>query len=236
MPEMDGITLCRMIKDDFQTSHIPVILLTAKDSISDKEEGYAAGANSYLTKPFSAKLLLTRLQNILRIRKTMRERILKMSAAPSTLQNTQTSDTQSIASKTTDSLNQEQSLTEADRRFVERMIKIIKNNLPNKELGVSYIANELCMSYSTLYRKVNSLLGMSTNDFIRQVRFARVKEMLEEGSYSFNEIAYQAGFNGHSAFAKAFKKEFGMSASEYIALHRKEKDSSPDDNPPDGIS
>ncbi len=236
MPEMDGITLCRMIKDDFQTSHIPVILLTAKDSISDKEEGYAAGANSYLTKPFSAKLLLTRLQNILRIRKTMRERILKMSASTSTPPTTQTSDTQSITSQSTDSLNQEQSLTEADRRFVERMIEIIKNNLPNKELGVSYIANELCMSYSTLYRKVNSLLGMSTNDFIRQVRFARVKEMLEEGSYSFNEIAYQAGFNGHSAFAKAFKKEFGMSASEYIALHRKEKDSSPDDNPPDGIS
>ena len=171
-----------MIKDDIQTSHIPVILLTAKDSISDKEEGYAAGANSYLTKPFSAKLLTTRIHNLLRVRKAMAERLMGSVAAitPSNLEkaNNQENPSQNPCD---DLIKPESTLSQLDQRFVEKLIEIINDNLNNKDLNVTFLSNKICMSPSTLYRKLNSLLGVSTVEFIRRVRFERVKDLIIEG-------------------------------------------------------
>lgn len=219
MPEMDGISLCRMIKDDIQTSHIPVILLTAKDSISDKEEGYAAGANSYLTKPFSAKLLTTRIHNLLRVRKAMAERLMGSVAAITPPDLKIANNQEYMPQKSCDDLiKPESTLSQLDQRFVEKLIEIINDNLNNKDLNVTFLSNKICMSPSTLYRKLNSLLGVSTVEFIRRVRFERVKDLIIEGKLSFTEIALTTGFAGHSVFAKAFKKEFGMSATDFAHL------------------
>lgn len=224
MPEMDGIALCRMIKDDIQTSHIPVILLTAKDSITDKEEGYAAGANSYLTKPFSAKLLTTRIHNLLRVRKAMAEKLMNGSDGftPPDLENVNNQNVEQQSSYN-EVIKPENALTQLDHRFVEKLVEIINDNLTNKDLNVAFLSNKLCMSPSTLYRKLNSLMGVSTIEFIRRVRFARVKELITEGKLSITEIALTTGFAGHSVFAKAFKKEFGMSATDFANMMKGSK-------------
>lgn len=224
MPEMDGIALCRMIKDDIQTSHIPVILLTAKDSITDKEEGYAAGANSYLTKPFSAKLLTTRIHNLLRVRKAMAEKLMNGSDGftPPDLENINNQNVEQQNSYN-EVIKPENALTQLDHRFVEKLVEIINDNLTNKDLNVAFLSNKLCMSPSTLYRKLNSLMGVSTIEFIRRVRFARVKELITEGKLSITEIALTTGFAGHSVFAKAFKKEFGMSATDFANIMKGRK-------------
>lgn len=210
MPEMDGITMCRMLKDDIQTSHIPVILLTAKDSISDKEEGYEAGANSYLTKPFTAKLLLNRIHNMQRIRRNMAERFLSGSS------NISMDDNQSPKEETTGQPQIiEKNLSKLDRQFTDKLISVIEANISNPDLNVVFLADKMCMSQSTLYRKVMAIMGVSTNEYVRRLRLTKAKEMLADGEYSITDVAYKSGFGSHSSFAKAFRKEFGMSATEY---------------------
>lgn len=210
MPEMDGITMCRMLKDDIQTSHIPVILLTAKDSISDKEEGYEAGANSYLTKPFTAKLLLNRIHNMQRIRRNMAERFLSGSS------NLSMDENQSPKEETAEQPQIiEKNLSKLDRQFTDKLISVIEANISNPDLNVVFLADKMCMSQSTLYRKVMAIMGVSTNEYVRRLRLAKAKEMLADGEYSITDVAYKSGFGSHSSFAKAFRKEFGMSATEY---------------------
>lgn len=214
MPEMDGVELCRIIKDDILTSHIPVILLTAKDALRDKEEGYAAGADSYLTKPFSAKLLQGRIHNLLRSRRRLASALLSQSKAiglppPENFEEPVESvdDAEEISS----------SLNPLDRQFLDKILEIINSNLALEDLGVAFLADKMCMSSSTLYRKIMAILGISTNEYIRRIRLTRAAEMLAEGGHSITDIAYATGFSSHSSFAKAFKKEYGMTASEYAA-------------------
>lgn len=196
MPVMDGIELCRLTKDNMITSHIPVILLTAKDSLQDKEEGYAAGADSYLTKPFSAKLLCSRINNLLEARKKM------------TLQ---------LASGITP--RQEEavgSLNKRDNEFVQKITQIIEANLEMEKMDIAFIAEKMCMSHSTLYRKIKGMAGITANEFIRKVKMGNALRLLQTGEYTISEVSYMTGFSSVTYFRQCFKGEFKMAPSEYV--------------------
>lgn len=195
---MDGIEVCKTIKNNMCTSHIPVILLTAKNSLHDKEEGYMAGADSYITKPFSASLLRTRIGNILEARKKISDKI---------------SNEHSIQEKR--KLISE-STTKLDNDFLQKFNGIIEANLSSDKVDVGFIADKLCMSNSTLYRKVKALTGLSTNEYIRKLKMQHAEQLLLEGKYNISEIAFMVGMNSSVYFRQCLKEEFGVVPSDYV--------------------
>ena len=207
MPVMNGIIMCQKLKSDIRTSHIPIILLTAKDSITDKEEGYQAGADSYLTKPFSASLLQSRISNLLTQRRLLSERFAIRPEKPGK---------QSLEEKRaiiTESMNK------LDKEFLDKITHTITEGLAASEnVDITVLSNVMCMSSSTLYRKVKALTGMSTNEYIRKVKMQLAEKYLLEGKYSISEIAFKVGINSNVYFRQCFKEEFGMSASDYLKL------------------
>ncbi|MBQ8520791.1 MAG: response regulator, partial [Bacteroides sp.] len=204
MPVMDGLELCRQLKKDIRTCHIPVVLLTAKDSMQDKETGYAAGADSYLTKPFSANLLHSRINNILETRKLMASLI-----ANNTVPQIQE------PAKETQPENKVQPLNRLDNEFLQKVTAIIEENLEKEKLDVSFIAEKMYMSHSTLYRKIKGLTEMSVNEFIRKIKMRKSLELMKDG-YGISEIAYILGYSTTSYFRQCFKEEYGMSPSDYL--------------------
>lgn len=211
MPVMNGIELCKLVKGDIRTSHIPVILLTAKDSIHDKEEGYDSGADSYLTKPFSAKLLHSRINNLLESRKKLAHIIAQQ----------QTHDIENIpdnapATSTIVQPSEDVKLSRLDEEFLQRLTDIVSENLAEENLDISFLTQKMHMSTSTLYRKIKSLTGMSGNEFIRKFRLKQgLRLMLKEG-YNISEAAYACGFNDSGYFRNCFKQTYGMTPSEYL--------------------
>lgn len=205
MPVMNGVVMCQKLKADIRTSHIPVILLTAKDSITDKEEGYQAGADSYLTKPFSASLLQSRISNLLTQRRLLSERFAIRPDKPKK---------QSMEEKRaiiTESMNK------LDKEFLDKITNTITEGLAAAEnIDITVLSNVMCMSSSTLYRKVKALTGMSTNEYIRKIKMQLAEKYLLEGKYSISEIAFKVGINSNVYFRQCFKEEFGMSASDYL--------------------
>jgi signal transduction histidine kinase/ligand-binding sensor domain-containing protein/DNA-binding response OmpR family regulator len=196
MPIMDGIEMCRLLKKDIRTSHIPVVLLTAKGSLHDQKTGYDAGADSYLTKPFSSNLLKSRLKNIFDARKKH-------------------SLTNSSKFKQKQQLLNE-SIGELDKEFLKKLTAVIEENLEDEELNISYVAAQLNMSHSTLYRKIKALTNLTANEFIRKVRVNYAEQLLITGQYNISEIMYRIGINSSSYFRQCFKEEFGMNPSEYL--------------------
>ena len=205
MPVMNGIVMCQKLKTDIRTSHIPVILLTAKDSITDKEEGYQAGADSYLTKPFSASLLQSRISNLLAQRRLLSERF---AIRPEKPQRQSMEEKRAIITE---------SMNKLDKEFLDKITHIITESLSAAEnVDITVLSNALCMSSSTLYRKVKALTGMSTNEYIRKIKMQLAEKYLLEGKYTISEIAFKVGINSNVYFRQCFKEEFGMSASEYL--------------------
>jgi signal transduction histidine kinase/ligand-binding sensor domain-containing protein/CheY-like chemotaxis protein len=198
MPGMDGMTFCRKVKEDIRTSHIPVILLTAKDSISDKEEGYLSGADSYLTKPFSATLLHSRINNLLESRRKLADR----------LRNNINISDKSVLLKN--------SITEIDNEFIRNVTRIIEDNLDSDKIDIAYLSDKLFMSNSTLYRKMKALTGISTNEFIRKIKMKKAEQFLLQGKYNISEISYMVGVNSPVYFRQCFKEEFGFTPSDYL--------------------
>jgi signal transduction histidine kinase/ligand-binding sensor domain-containing protein/AraC-like DNA-binding protein len=196
MPEMDGFELSKRLKEDVRTSHIPIILLTAKDTIQDRTEGYAIGVESYITKPFSAGLLQSRILNLLESRRKIAELIHNNTANKNALM--------------IDSLSQ------LDNEFIEQITAIVEQNLDSDRVDVEFIADKMCMSHSTLYRKIKALSGMSANEFIRKVRIRNAEQLLLTGKYTISEISYMVGINSITYFRQCFKEEFGLAPSEYV--------------------
>jgi len=196
MPIMDGIEMCKQMKNDVRTSHIPVVLLTAKGSLHDQKLGYDAGADSYLTKPFSSNLLKSRLKNIIEARQ-------KYSLASS-----------SKFKQKQELLNE--SIGELDKEFLKKLTAVIEENIEDEELNISYIAAQLNMSHSTLYRKIKALTNLTANEFIRKVRINYAEQLMLTNQYNISEIMYQVGINSSSYFRQCFKDEFGMNPSEYV--------------------
>lgn len=203
MPIMDGIELCKQVKEDIRTSHIPVILLTAKDSIQDKEEGYESGADSYLTKPFSAKLLNSRVHNLLESRKKLallvanRTKELKPEQQEETIK-----------------------LNKLDEEFLTKFTTIVEENIDMEKMDMSFMMEKMNMSHSTLYRKIKSLTGMSGNELIRKIRLKNSLRLLMEEGHNISEAAYASGFNDLGYFRSCFREEYGMAPSEYIRLRK----------------
>ena len=205
MAGMDGITFCKIIKGDVRTSHIPVIMLTAKDSLQNKEEGYLAGADSYLTKPFSASLLRSRIHNLLESRKKLANQFRN-----------------NLNINSDKSIILHESLNQLDNEFIQKITQIIEDNLKSEKIDVTYLADKLCMSKSTLYRKIKALTGISTNEYVRKIKMQNAEKLMLEGRYTISEIAFRVGMNSPVYFRQCFKEEFGISPSEYLK-HLKSK-------------
>lgn len=208
MPQMDGVEMTRRLKEDVRTSHIPIILLTAKNTLDDKEEGYNSGADSYLTKPFSAKLLRSRIQNLLSSRRRLAELILFR-------QQEALEQAESDEKATPEKKSGMSALSNLDCQFLDHLNKLIEENISNEELDMNEMAGKLAMSYSTFYRKVKTLIGMSPNDYIRKKRLHRSMELLKSGSYTVKEAAVMTGFNNPGNFREQFKREFGKAPSSF---------------------
>ena len=208
MPKMNGIELTRRVKEDIRTSHIPIILLTAKDSIDDKEQGYDSGADSYLTKPFSARLLHSRINNLIASRRRLTERIAQTAINADGHTTPPTDD-----STPEDNLPK---LSRLDQEFIDKMNRVIEENIMKEELDMAFMTDKMAMSHSTFYRKVKALTGMSAKEYIRKRRLQRCAELLRSGDYNVTEAATMTGFNDLGNFREAFKKEFGTAPSEFI--------------------
>ena len=204
MPVMDGITLCKQLKDDVRTSHIPIILLTAKDSLQDKEEGYEVGADSYLTKPFSASLLRSRINNLLDSRKKL---VAQFQAQSTPGNQIDLSEKRIVIAE---------ALSKLDNEFIEKITLLIEENLSSEKIDINYLSDKMCMSGSTLYRKMKALTGLSTNEYIRKVKMENAERLLLEGKFNISEIAYKVGMNSTGYFRQCFKEEFGVSPSDYL--------------------
>jgi AraC-like DNA-binding protein len=192
MPEMDGNTLCRNLKNDISTSHIPVLLLTAKNDTNDIMKGYESGAEAYIQKPFDPQILELQVKNIIHVRQVQRRKIV----------NTLGNDVEST------------SLSKFDKDFINKINEIIEKNMANEDFSIADITQNLGISRSVLHLKMKSLLNIPMGDYIRKKRLNRACELLREG-YNISETAYKTGFVYPSYFARCFKKEFGIKPTEY---------------------
>ncbi len=194
MPRMNGIELTRRLKDDIRTSHIPIILLTAKAADADKEEGYDSGADSYLTKPFTAKLLGSRIQNLLTARRRLAERFAH--AVPTEVPSVQSG------------------MNPLDQQFFERLDQLIDDNIMQEDLDMAFVSDRMAMSHSTFYRKVKALTGMTAKEYVRKRRLRCCYRLLQSGEYNVSQAAMMTGFNQMAHFREVFKREFGILPSE----------------------
>lgn len=184
MPVMDGLEMCRRLKSETATSHIPVILLTAQALDGQRAEGYDCGADAYITKPFSSKLLLARVRNLLEANRRLRERY--------------------SSDDFTDGKPQD-----ADSRFIASLREKIKANIENTEFSVETLSSEMGLSRVQLYRKVKAITGFTPVEFIRIQRLQRAQRLLKGGSKTVSEVSYAVGFSSPSYFSKCFKEYFG---------------------------
>lgn len=199
MPNMDGNAMCRALKKDIRTSHIPIILLTAKDSFEAKEKGYDSGADSYITKPFTHLLLRSRILNLLQQRR--RDKMLIQESKETNL------------ARKKEQLRE--SLNKVDQEFFDKLNKLIEENISG-DVDVNLIASNLAVSTSTLYRKMKALTGISTNEYIRKYKMQYAEHLLLEGKYSISEISFMVGMNSVAYFRRCFKAEYGEIPSEYL--------------------
>ena len=190
MPVMDGLEFTEQLKTNTATSHIPVIMLTAKNLEEHRAEGYEHGADSYITKPFHSKVLLARIENLLKQRKLLKHLYQGSKEAE-----------QEIA---------ESHLEDRDKQFLKQLHAIIQKNLSDSEFGVEDIGKQIGLSRVQLYRKVKAMTGSSVVDLLRKARLAKAKRLLESRSMSVSEVAYDVGFSAPSYFTKCFKDEYGM--------------------------
>ena len=193
MPGVDGKALCSHIKDNFATSHIPVILLTARSDLQTRMECLKLGVDEYITKPFSADYLKVRMENLLSSRETLRN----------AFQHSPEVGLEAL------------SPSKADSVFLEKVNAIINEKMENPNLDVEELAEAMNMSRATLYRKMKSVTDMSPNDFIRLCRLKKAALLLSAKEYQVNEIAYIVGFSSVSYFSKCFSKQFGVSPKDF---------------------
>lgn len=208
MPEMDGIELCERLKNDLATSHIPVILLTARSDESSTIAGFQSGAEAYVAKPFDPQLLMLRVKNILRVRQAyIKSRI---------CDNTESDESEPV--------EELPSLNKFDNEFMTRINKLIEDNMDNSELSIADITQELGISRSLLHIKMKTFFNMSMTDYIKKCRMTMACELFKKG-YNVGETAYRAGYSDPNYFSKVFKRTFGISPSDYISsLSSSEKD------------
>jgi signal transduction histidine kinase/DNA-binding response OmpR family regulator len=193
MPEVDGIELCRQVKSNPNTSHIPIILLTARMSEQKKLKGFETGADDYITKPFSFEMLESRMNNLIEQRERIRNSFQQhFKIEPGEI-----------------------GITSLDEKLIEKALKLVENNMSNSDFSVEKLSRELGMSRVHLYKKLTSLTGKTPIEFIRTMRLKRAAQLLGKSQLTVSEIAYEVGFNDPRYFSKYFKTEFGVLPSQY---------------------
>lgn len=192
MPEINGIELCKTVKNDERTSHIPVILLTALAGDKERLSGLQTGSDDYLTKPFNPNELKLRVRNLIENRRKMREKF----------------------SSNTIIRPAEISVTPRDQAFMENLMQIVEKNLTNEQFSIDDLAREANMSQSQLHRKLKAVVNQTANHFIRSVRMQRAKELLHQDAGNIADIAYMVGYNDPSYFSRIFKSYFGAVPSQ----------------------
>ncbi|TZF86104.1 response regulator (plasmid) [Pedobacter sp. BS3] len=195
MPELDGIHFCKKIKQNIQTCHIPVILLTAKSETRQQIEGLEVGADDYVTKPFSINLLDAKVHNIIRSRKRLKE----------------------YYSNTKEVVPENITFNTLDEEFIREAITIIENHITESDFSVDKFSREIGMSRSNLYLKLKAITGESATDFIKRIRFKKAVELLESRRYTISQVAYMSGFNSPSYFSTCFKQYYDCMPTEYLA-------------------
>lgn len=198
MPRMDGLEFCRRVKKDIRLSHIPVILLTAKDTMDDKSSGYKAGADSYITKPFTRDIIRARISNLIESRRRLADTYLSSVDGRERKQGPETS-----------------VFSPLDNDFMKKLTAYIEDNLASESLDMESLASNMNVSVSSLYRKVKSLIGITANDYIRKIKMKKAAEMLTSGNFNISETAWNVGISSLAYFRQCFKDEYGCTPSEY---------------------
>ena len=195
MPKMNGIEMCKKIKSDLSTSHIPVIILTAKAGIENEKEGLETGADEFVLKPFNVEILKLRVENILKTKQVWIEKFKTKSSSASWKE---------LSNK-------------LDQDFLEKSLKIIKKNLDNPDFSVEKFSLEIGISRSSLFNKLKSITGQSTSEFIRTIRLKKAVNLMKSGKYSITEVIFMVGFSDPKYFRTCFKKLFDKTPSEYLS-------------------
>lgn len=203
MPVMDGLEMVKQIKENSAICHIPIIILSAKASLDDRIAGLEQGIDDYITKPFSATYLKTRIITLLRQRKSLQEMYMA-----------QLTDSKNacISSGLTPSQPQ---ITPYDEKFMQKVMEFMETQMDNSELTIDAFAEHLMLSRTIFYRKLKSIIGLTPVDFIREIRIKRAVQLIDSGEYNFSQIAYMTGFSDPKYFSKCFKKVMGVTPTEY---------------------
>ena len=194
MPVMDGIEFCRQVKNDISTCHIPFILLTAKSSVEHVITGFEQGADDYITKPFNSELLKIRVDRLIENRERLKDKF-RLGA---------------------DVRPHELSINTLDQEFVEKVVEMIMQHLDEENFGVEELSSLVCMSRTTLFRKLKAITGQSPVEFVCSIRLKQARILLAERKHNISEVAYDVGFKNPSSFSKAFRKQFGISPTDFI--------------------
>ena len=193
MPNMDGFELCKIMKSTYETSHIPIVLLTALSEKTNQLHGLGLGADDYLTKPFDMNLLIQRIKSIVHNREIVREKALKLIKGDS---------------------NEHILTNELNDKFVRKILEVAKANISNTEFDKEEFASAMNVSSSLLYKKIKSFTDQSPTDFIKTIRLNHAVELLQSGNYSVTEVSELCGFASLGYFSTVFSKHFGKSPSE----------------------
>ncbi len=199
---MDGMELTRAIRDKIEVSHLPIIILTAKNDLNSKVAGLTEGADAYIEKPFSMKHLLAQIKAI--FDKRMRDR-------------------QNYARNPFMTSITNEGMSSADKALLDKITRSIEENLTDPNFGVEMLADQVNLSRSSLHRKLKDLIGTSPTDFVRLIRLKKAADLITEGSYRIGEVCYIVGINSPSYFIKIFQKQFGMTPKEFEKRQREQK-------------
>ena len=193
MPHMDGIEMCRRLKNDLQSSHIPILFLSARVLDENKLEGFKSGADDYIEKPFSSELLILKIKNILETQRRLKQQYLKIALGKP-----------EIILK-----------SPLDDKFFEQATQIIEKHFSNYEFDGIEFCDEMRLGQKLIYRKIKSVTGLSITEFIRSERLKRAAQLVRENKYTIQEISYKVGFSTPSYFSKCFKKQFGIMPKDF---------------------
>jgi len=193
MPRMDGYELCKKLKTDIRTSHIPIILLSAKGDSKSKLTGVEFGADDYVGKPFQFDYLITKSQNLIKQREKLKKTIINKHS-------TEISEVE---------------LSSLDENFLGKVVKLVEKNIDDSDLNVKYLSDLVGMNHTNFYRKIKGLTGQTANDFIRTIRLKKAAQLMETGKYNVKEVMFKVGFSNSSYFSKSFKNAFGVSPKDF---------------------
>ena len=207
MPGIDGIEMTKKLKENLFTSHIPIILLTAKIEMDSKLNGMALGADDYIIKPFNSTYLKARVDNIIEQRRKLQKIYCDRLMDPSN----------NIDKKEHNDFG----LSANDQKFMDKLFELMEKNIDNGDLMVADIVDKLAVSRTVFFKKLKMLTGLSPIEFIKEMRIKKAAQLIETGEYNMTEISYMVGINDPRYFSKCFKSKYGITPTEYRYSYKK---------------